>query len=37
LLTVELGSVWLYVGRFDATIVKGMNSITLFLVPLLAL
>ena len=37
LLTVELGSVWLYVGKFDATIVKGMNSITLFLVPLLAL
>ena len=37
ILTVYLGSVWLYIGRYELTIIKGMNSMLLFLVPLLAL
>ena len=37
ILTVYLGSVWLYIGKYELTIMKGMNSMILFLVPLLAL
>ena len=37
ILTVNLGEVWMYIGSYEVTIMKGMNSLSLLVLPLLLL
>ena len=37
LIMILIGEVWIYIGRYELTIIKGMNSLSLLLLPILFL